>query len=246
MKRGNNHSISGGPDGFTLIELLVVIGIIGILAALTTGLVGSAKRKAVEARVQGELAFLETAIEDYKAAIGIYPPDHVVEGGGVNPFVNQLYYELNGVIANNQQGFYRLPGENVSQRFTEADIRPIFNTAGFANVAEREEDLKYSVPELDQAMVTDLSNTKYKSKLRVLQVPVPWRNHREIPGEFESPLIYHEGGAAVNPLGTGSRINTWRYVSTNPTNNPASYDLWAEVLIGDEVKIIGNWGEEQP
>ena len=36
-------------------------------------------------------------------------------------------------------------------------------------------------------------------------------------------------------------INTWRYVSTNPTNNPNGYDLWAEIVISGKTYIIGNW-----
>ena len=43
-------------------------------------------------------------------------------------------------------------------------------------------------------------------------------------------------------------VNPWRYVSTNPTNNPTTYDLWAEVPVRDKdavggyrMRIIGNW-----
>lgn len=32
--------------------------------------------------------------------------------------------------------------------------------------------------------------------------------------------------------------NTWRYISTGPTNNPASYDLWAEVKLGDKTMVV--------
>src|SRR4051794_19013634 len=62
--------------GFTLIELLVVISIIGILAGLVLGLAGLATRKSRESRIRTELTKLVTDIENYKAALGLYPPDH--------------------------------------------------------------------------------------------------------------------------------------------------------------------------
>ncbi len=47
----------------------------------------------------------------------------------------------------------------------------------------------------------------------------------------------------VPARGTGADpdINPWRYVSVNPTNNTETYDLWAEVVIGSDKIIIGNW-----
>ncbi len=38
-------------------------------------------------------------------------------------------------------------------------------------------------------------------------------------------------------------VNPWRYVSTNPTNNNETFDLWAEVVVGSKHIIIGNWKE---
>jgi hypothetical protein len=47
--------------------------------------------------------------------------------------------------------------------------------------------------------------------------------------------------AADHPIPTNPGLNPWRYVSTNPTNNPNSFDLWAEIIVKGERRIIGNW-----
>ncbi|HKX62379.1 MAG TPA: type II secretion system protein [Verrucomicrobiae bacterium] len=33
----------------------------------------------------------------------------------------------------------------------------------------------------------------------------------------------------------------WSYNSTNPTNNPGSFDLWVELEIAGKKEIVGNW-----
>jgi hypothetical protein len=49
----------------------------------------------------------------------------------------------------------------------------------------------------------------------------------------------------VGVLGTDRSItNLWHYNSHSPTNNPDSYDLWAEILIGKQTNIICNWSDK--
>jgi hypothetical protein len=109
---------------------------------------------------------------------------------------------------------------------------------GFANVATSEAGLRFSITDLDSKMVADLTQTQFASSspLKVLSVGVPWKVHAHQPGEYEPALINE-----TNPLGADSLVNTWRYNSSNPTHNPTSYDLWAEVVIGSDVFIFGNW-----
>ena len=228
-------------SAFTLIELLVVIAIIGLLAALTSGLIAGAKSRSIESRTVAELELLVTMIEDYRSKMGYYPPDNIVntQTGAVNPFVNPLYYELSGMLTDNDNNVWIYP-DSRSETLTPAVVGNVFNIDGFANVAEKEVDLVYQPPRIKSSMIGNLLDSSIGVDLKVLQVPVFWRehDHADDGDDFHSPLVNDK-----NPLGEGVKLNTWRYVSSNATNNIGRFDLWAEISVGDEVKIIGNWQE---
>lgn len=66
----------GGRDAekaFTLIELLTVIAIIGILSAITLGIVRGVQEKGAISRARSDLAALSQALEAYKRQYGDYP-----------------------------------------------------------------------------------------------------------------------------------------------------------------------------
>ena len=48
---------------------------------------------------------------------------------------------------------------------------------------------------------------------------------------------------AYRPLGA-SALNPFRYNSTNPTNNPGSYDLWIDLRISGKTNRISNWSRQ--
>ncbi len=58
---------------FTLIELLTVIAIIGILAAITFGVVKGVQERAAVQQARTELAVISQALEAYKRLYGDYP-----------------------------------------------------------------------------------------------------------------------------------------------------------------------------
>jgi hypothetical protein len=39
-------------------------------------------------------------------------------------------------------------------------------------------------------------------------------------------------------------VNPWRYNSSNPTNNPGSYDLWVQLSIAGKTNLICNWSKQ--
>ncbi len=66
-------SVSPTSRGFTLVELLTVIAIIGILSAITFGVVKGVNERAAIGQAKAELAALSQALEAYKRQYGDYP-----------------------------------------------------------------------------------------------------------------------------------------------------------------------------
>lgn len=262
-----------GRRAFTLIELLTVLVIIGILAGLTVSVAGIASRRSKVTRTQAELSRLDLAIRDYKARFGFYPPDNVINPAALtqDPVVNQLYYELSGALFINPnrplpEQAYQALGDAESERI----LRPRY-VAGFGNghfpgvynSSTSEANVKNFLAggRAVQSQVVRL--TAYPPSggafgYKALTVPVAWpANHMKIrhpPGHalydtniydarFASPLLPY-----VNPNTDEGRamltVNPWRYNVTNPTNNPGEFDLWADIVVGNEFITIGNWKEE--
>lgn len=81
--------------GFTLAELLVVIAIIGILSAFLLPVVGKARHHAKITLARSMLGQLETALADYIADHGVYPPEKV--SGKLDKPSETLYFYLVGM-----------------------------------------------------------------------------------------------------------------------------------------------------
>jgi prepilin-type N-terminal cleavage/methylation domain-containing protein len=214
-----NNPGSRASHAFTLIELLVVIGIIGLLAGMVVALAPLAVTKPKIRKTQAELNQLITVIEAYKAKKGYYPPDNQLNPN--NPVINQLYYELVGTT-NNGTVFRTLNGKDSIQ---PAVMQAQFGVSGFNNStkAPKESD-DFDVRNFHQGLKDGIQTKVIAPGIRVLVAPV------EGPKE------------ALNkpPQGT----NTWRYVSSNPINNPGSFDLWADIYVGGKTNRISNWSKD--
>lgn len=71
--------------GFTLIELLVVIAIIGILATIVLVSLGTARRRARDARRIGDVRQVTLALQLYHEENGKYPADIYAATGSLTP-----------------------------------------------------------------------------------------------------------------------------------------------------------------
>ena len=226
----------GARRGFTLVELLVVIVIIGILASLVVGLSGTASRKMRESRTRVELVAIETAIEAYKANFGHYPPCNEN-----NPALNTLYYELTGALYSPARKTFRDPKSGVVMEVQA--IKEHFGVEGFVNTARSESELK-TFFEPNPKTVRHISEEHdddddghgheihHADEVHVLCAPVPW------PMQRDDHPVRHHGKVAKG-------VNPWRYVTGQPVvNNIGKYDLWAEIVVGDEVLVISNWRKE--
>ena len=216
-------------SAFTLIELLTVIAIIGVIAALVLSVSGAVKKKQYIYNTQAELAMLETALENYKAAYGFYPPSPTNSPTVGNPssYVNQLYYELVGTTYNPTNYTYTtLDG---STQITTNNVPLAFpGIGGFVNCT------KPGAGEDSPKARNFLPDLKPKQMGTAMSGGVAVTN-----------LIGSVGGpdTTYQPMGQPD-LNPWRYNSVNPTNNAGSYDLWIQLAFGGKTNLICNWSKQ--
>ena len=206
-------------SAFTLIELIVVIGIITVLAALTFPVATGIREGATRRKVKTELQRVATAIESYKAKYGFYPPDNPRDNPNnylTGYRTNQLYFELSGSTLR-PPAFDLFQTLDGSAEISTNAVSSVFGVSGFVNC------MKGSGSDDAPSATAFLKGMK--------------------------PNQYAEIGPNVRVLtcsepGAGTAINPWRYNSSNPINNPNSYDLWVDVLIGGKTNRISNWSEQ--
>ena len=173
------------PPAFSLIEMLVVISIIAVLAGLTvTGLKAYGGKK-VRARVETELAAVQTAVEGYHAKKGFYPPDNAAK-----PAESTLYYELVGTVplADNS-GFETILAKEI---ITRANATTAFGVKAFMNSPDPE-DAKSYYGNLRPSQFSEATLNGVKVKILGVSVKGP-------TGNF-SPWHYNSSKPVHNPNG---------------------------------------------
>ncbi len=239
---------------FTLVELLVVISIIAVLAGLVVGIAPAASKRMREARIRAELDALVTAIESYKAKYGVYPPDNFDPVRKVsNPAMNPLYYELTGVLADNVRGVLMTSDENTL--ISPNDFQKYFGREGVLNSVARipaptpAEQNKMDKEQKKRLMRHEFKSSQYAEIFRSKTAP-GYVDLEVLAAGSSGDASGKKGGGFFwpprlpinqHPVQTNPGLNPWRYVSTNPTNNPGRFDLWAEIREGDSTNIVGNW-----
>lgn len=216
---------------FTLIELLVVIAIMAILAALIIPITGAVTRHKLRSRTRAELRSIETAIVDYKTKKGFYPPDNPNSG----IFLNQLYYELSGTVLSNGV-FTTLDGDSSVNAASQlpGDFGLKSQISGFMNTMKGAGDEGMSA----QKYIRDLKPVQVAtlaSGIKLLVGSVGWE-----PNWSWQPIPV--GPAPMGALKAG--LNPFRYVSTNPTNNPGKFDLWIDILVQGKTNRVCNWSDD--
>jgi prepilin-type N-terminal cleavage/methylation domain-containing protein len=211
-------------QAFTLVELLVVISIISVLAAFTVVSVGTISKNRKISTARGELNQIISALENYKAKYGTYPPGN--NGSYTAPVVgamlNQLYYELSGTTQNGVN-FTTLDG---ASQIPVGSVTTAFKVGGFVNCTKGSgEDAAVA-----KNFLSGLSSKQYLYPVSNNFVPT-------------TILITSVGGPDDNykPLGA-SGINPIRYKFPG-VNNPASYDLWVQLVISGKTNLVCNWSK---
>ncbi len=219
METMRNERTVEGSRAFTLLELLVVIGVMGLIAAMIVGLAKYATDQKKITRVTAELAKWSIMIDNYHNKLGFYPPcDPAAKYG---PAVTPLFYELVGTEYDPGAYTYttlttrNLSGTN-KVTITKADVDAAFGLKGLVNSATEKGEASCFGLEIQAADLLTVTLPGMSNPVKLPRVPAkgvpPWDAN-----------------------------NTWHYNSKNPTNNPNSYDLWAEIVVGDKTNIIGNW-----
>ena len=250
---------TSGASAFSLVELLVVMAIIGILAGLLVGLAPVAMQRARESRLKAELKAIEGYIEGYKYKYGVYPPDGLKLVNGtperdaqgnlvIRPELNPLYYELSGVIVENPYspgGRFVPIGEETSAnapKLSSDTVRTWFGRDGFVNAAGVDRKRSLFKAEFKESAAAEVFSSKSQGgyvDLRVLAVG--WGGDAHRPSQ-QSGFAWPKGDKNFPaPIAENPRLNPWRYVSSNPTNNPGRFDLWAEYIESGKKKIVANW-----
>jgi prepilin-type N-terminal cleavage/methylation domain-containing protein len=211
--------------GFTLIELLVVISIMAVLAALTISVLNAFERNKNLKIAGAELEEIKTALQNYHAKYGVYPPGNP----GLSPAVNTLYYELSGVTHDAiKKNFTTLDGACI---ISESDYASAFSAGGFSiggviNCTRGAGDDK-------TAAINFLSGLRQNRCGSYATGAVSITN-----------LITSVGGPDHNYLAAlqaqGFSGNPFNYACPG-TNNPSSYDLWVDLKFSGKTYRIKNW-----
>lgn len=212
-RRSQRRTEARCNGAFSLIELLTVIAIMAILAGFTMVVISGISRTKYRSIANAELGQIESALEDFKAKYGVYPPANANLGGITRP---QLYYELNGVT---NDGTYYTTLDN-SAKIAVNQVQAAFGVGGFINCSKGSGDDASPARNFLQGLKQNRIASMLSNGIAV------------------SNLVTSVGGPDVK-----FTPNPFRYMYPG-TNNPASYDLYVQLVISGQTNLICNWSKE--
>jgi hypothetical protein len=149
------------------------------------------------------------------------------------PAFNQLYYELLGTEPYRERGdnFYRTLDQSAKIRVPDVPIAFAGRVNSFANSTKGSGDETPPARNFMKSLKPGqyVAGATNNVEVRLLVCSVQWVKN------LPSPVI------GFAPSDAGVVPNPWRYNSSNPTNNPGSYDLWVDVMIAGKTNRISNW-----
>jgi hypothetical protein len=192
-----------------------------LLMPITKGLTRQRIRKVAYT----ELNEMETVIQAYKAKNGYYPPDNPT-----NALINPLYFELEGSVLSG--GIYQtLDGGG---KMAAASVQTYFGVGGFANssTSAQGSDDKPAPGSFLKDLKPNQSG-EIASGIKLLVCSVGWTGP-----QGTSPI-------PIPPaLPSAASLAPWQYVSSSPTNNPNSYDLWVDLYMDGKTNRFSNWSKQ--
>jgi len=201
------------PSAFTIIELLVVIAIMLMIAGLVVWAGARAGEHRKISRAEVERDKLVTLIENYKAKVGVYPPDN--RQIPFNPAVNSLFYELAGARRTPHPGYTNDFGVFVLQ----TALRDAFGIDGMINASDDRTEIKWILKDLKP----DQTNEVVPGTISLV-VPIDGPG----PNRRPNPWRYATGTNAIhNPESFDLWVEIYSHGKTNST--------CANCI------IIGNW-----
>jgi hypothetical protein len=197
-------------------ELLVVIGIMVLVAGLIVGLAGVTGKRKKMSVAQTERDRLVMLIEAYRSKIGVYPPQNPNPN---NLGKNTLFYELAGAERTGPAAnpVYINTLGPFAFNIDSNTLYTEFGIPGIINSSDDPTEIKRLLKSVRPGLVATLSANVYS-----LVVPIDGPNGQ--PNQWKYL-------ASTNPASMG----------TNDFHNKEAFDLWVDIVSGDETYRIGNW-----
>jgi len=147
--------------------------------------------------------------------------------------INPLYYELIGTTTANGGNSYRTL-DGISS-INSATLGSTFGVSGLLNSG-----VTNSLAGREDARVA----RSFLPDLRQSQLAMNGSGVVILGYSFGGPDASYQPAPGYTNLVNGTYANPWRYNAANPTNNPGSYDLYVQLVLGGTTNLVCNWSKE--